>query len=72
MTSAWMGVEAADGFPHEAFEGAYHDAVVRTPGIYSADLQAGADTTEVKTQIATALHAVVCTATAGRAGRPWN
>ncbi|MGW3028280.1 hypothetical protein [Streptomyces sp. NPDC001221] len=54
-----MGIEAADGFPCEAFDRAYYEAVVRTPGIYSADLQAGVDITEVKTQITTALQAVV-------------
>ncbi|MFE2320799.1 hypothetical protein ACFXC8_48650 [Streptomyces sp. NPDC059441] len=54
-----MGIEAADGFPGDAFDRAYYEAVVRTPGIYSADLQAGVVVTEVKTQITTALQAVV-------------
>lgn len=59
MTARGWVSKPRTGVPHEAFEGAYYDAVVRTPGIYSADLQAGVDITEVKTQITTALHAVV-------------
>ncbi|MFF5147831.1 hypothetical protein ACFY6U_50385 [Streptomyces sp. NPDC013157] len=59
MVIMGMGIEAADGFPCDAFGRAYYEAVVRTPGIYSADLQAGVDITEVKVQITTALQAVV-------------
>ncbi|QDN75754.1 hypothetical protein FNV65_06255 [Streptomyces sp. S1A1-8] len=54
-----MGIEAADGFPCDAFDRAYYEAVVRAPGIYSADLHAGVVITEVKTQITTALQAVL-------------
>ena len=59
MAIMGMGIEAADGFPRDEFDRAYYEAVVRTPGICSADLQAGADITEIKTQITTALQAVV-------------
>lgn len=58
MVTTWNGIEVGTGFPVAAFDRAYDATVVRTPGIYASDLEAGVDISGIKTEITTAFQAV--------------
>ena len=59
MATTRNGIEVATGFPVAVFDRAYDAIVVRTPGIYASDLEAGVDIAGIKAEITTAFQAVV-------------
>lgn len=59
MVTTRNGIAVATGFPVGVFDRAYDATVVRTPGIYASDLEAGVDIAGIKAEITTAFQAVV-------------